>query len=264
MNDPSFCAQCKATLKPKAPFCPICGAPITFTLPPQSISENTPVKPIIRIRSPKSGKIALLLNILFGVLGGHRFYVGKRWSGLLMLVTGGCIGIGVLLDLIWIVNNKFTDKQGLPLITSNLSPLKRIILGGASIIAWLATLILAVILFIFYLTNGLVTTVTNQLIALRSHDVNKAYSYTSKVFQNAVSLDQFKGFVEQFPPLKNNVSASFENRSINSTRGSLTGILTAKEGQKTYIVYRFVKEDGLWKIINIAPQVEMKTESTSH
>jgi TM2 domain-containing membrane protein YozV len=36
----------------------------------------------------------------FGVLGFHRFYLGKVGTGLLFIVTGGLLGIGSLYDLI--------------------------------------------------------------------------------------------------------------------------------------------------------------------
>lgn len=36
---------------------------------------------------------------LFGFTGAHRFYYGKRVSGLVWLLTGGLLGIGWLVDL---------------------------------------------------------------------------------------------------------------------------------------------------------------------
>lgn len=46
--------------------------------------------------------IAYLLWIFsgFGVLGFHRFYMGKVGTGLLYLLTGGLFGIGALYDLV--------------------------------------------------------------------------------------------------------------------------------------------------------------------
>jgi TM2 domain-containing membrane protein YozV len=62
--------------------------------------------------SSKSGITALLLCILFGPLGFHRFYVGKTGSGIAQLLTLGGLGIWAFIDLIMIVTGKFTDHSG--------------------------------------------------------------------------------------------------------------------------------------------------------
>ena len=61
----------------------------------------------------------LLLCFFFGVLGVHRFYVGKIGTGLLQLITIGGLGIWALVDFILIVVGSFTDKQGRPIKASN-------------------------------------------------------------------------------------------------------------------------------------------------
>jgi TM2 domain-containing membrane protein YozV len=62
--------------------------------------------------SDKKWVTTLILCIFLGGLGVHRFYVGKTGTGIVWLLTFGCLGIGSLIDLIMILMNKFTDKQG--------------------------------------------------------------------------------------------------------------------------------------------------------
>ncbi|GAA4565477.1 hypothetical protein GCM10023176_13690 [Micromonospora coerulea] len=63
----------------------------------------------------KSWLVALLLCFFVGVLGVHRFYVGKVGTGILQLITFGGLGIWTLIDFILILIGSFKDKQGQPL-----------------------------------------------------------------------------------------------------------------------------------------------------
>ena len=60
----------------------------------------------------KSWLVALLLCFFLGVLGVHRFYVGKIGTGILMILTLGGLGIWWAIDFIMIVVGAFTDKEG--------------------------------------------------------------------------------------------------------------------------------------------------------
>lgn len=62
--------------------------------------------------SPKNWILCLLLCIFFGVLGFHRFYVGKWGTGLIYLVTGGIFSLGVLFDIFLLATKQFTDADG--------------------------------------------------------------------------------------------------------------------------------------------------------
>lgn len=67
--------------------------------------------------SDKSRTIALVLAIVFGVLGVHRFYVGKVGTGVLYLFTLGLIGIGWIYDIVMICLGRFSDNQERPLLS---------------------------------------------------------------------------------------------------------------------------------------------------
>lgn len=62
--------------------------------------------------SHKSRLTALLLAIFLGWIGVHRFYCGKVGTGVVWLFTGGCYGIGWLIDIILIACGEFTDSTG--------------------------------------------------------------------------------------------------------------------------------------------------------
>jgi len=51
--------------------------------------------------------IAWILLTFVGVLGIHRFYMGKWLTGLLYLVSAGVFGLGVLYDF-WTLNDQIT------------------------------------------------------------------------------------------------------------------------------------------------------------
>ena len=55
------------------------------------------------MRSRRSLLIAYLLWFFLGYLGIHRFYLGRPFTGVLWLLTGGLLGIGWIFDLFWTV-----------------------------------------------------------------------------------------------------------------------------------------------------------------
>lgn len=63
-------------------------------------------------KSEKGFVPTLLLCLLLGAFGIHRFYVGKIGTGILMILTFGGLGIWVLVDLIMIAVGSFKDKDG--------------------------------------------------------------------------------------------------------------------------------------------------------
>ena len=71
--------------------------------------------------SPRSRLVAVLLCLIVGVLGIHRFYVGKTGTGIAMILTLGGLGVWVLIDLIMLLVGAFRDKDGKPVLNWQLS-----------------------------------------------------------------------------------------------------------------------------------------------
>lgn len=60
----------------------------------------------------KSQGVALVLAILLGGIGIHRFYLGHIGMGILYLFTAGLCGIGWLIDIILIATGSLEPKDG--------------------------------------------------------------------------------------------------------------------------------------------------------
>jgi TM2 domain-containing membrane protein YozV len=95
-NDEVFCSTCGAVIKRAAEICPKCGV------------RQKPVNGETNSR----WTTLLIISIFLGELGIDRFYVGKIGTGILKLVTVGGLGIWWLIDIILIVQSKFTDSDG--------------------------------------------------------------------------------------------------------------------------------------------------------
>ncbi len=63
-------------------------------------------------RSDKTRVTVLILCLLLGLWGGHRFYVGRKKSAILQILTIGGLSIWMLYDLILILVGDFEDGDG--------------------------------------------------------------------------------------------------------------------------------------------------------
>lgn len=76
----------------------------------------TTVPPPVAGTPQKDWLTTLLLCLLLGGLGIHRFYTGHTGIGVVQLLTLGGCGIWALIDLIQIITGNFRDAAGQPLL----------------------------------------------------------------------------------------------------------------------------------------------------
>jgi TM2 domain-containing membrane protein YozV len=72
--------------------------------------ENESVESVPQ--SPKSVYITFFLCLFLGIFGGHRFYVGKPVTAMLMLATAGGGFVWTFIDLVIILLGYFKDENG--------------------------------------------------------------------------------------------------------------------------------------------------------
>ena len=63
-------------------------------------------------RSDKARVTVLILCLLLGLFGGHRFYVGRKKTAILQILTIGGLSLWMLYDLILILVGDFEDADG--------------------------------------------------------------------------------------------------------------------------------------------------------
>lgn len=59
---------------------------------------------------PKDYNIAWILLTFLGLFGIHRFYLGKWFTGIIYLLTGGVFLLGLIYDY-WTLNNQITEAN---------------------------------------------------------------------------------------------------------------------------------------------------------
>lgn len=110
------CGSCGARILAAAEICPKCGVR-QHGQPPAVGSAGAHPAPYAAPASSSDRRIvpAALLCGLLGVFGAHRFYVGRKGTAVVQLLTLGGLGIWMLVDLIMILTEQFKDDRGRPL-----------------------------------------------------------------------------------------------------------------------------------------------------
>ena len=85
---------------------------MTGNLPSRYDSAEEPLDDVPQ-SSERSRSVALILGVLGGVFGFHRFYVGRPQSGAFMALTLGGLGMWWLYDMVVVIAGEFRDSEGL-------------------------------------------------------------------------------------------------------------------------------------------------------
>ena len=136
------CEHCGAPVRQGEMACAYCGAvfetsrPMVVNIynqekraekPPETPPERQQEQPpevrerVVYVDRPvpavsrKKRSVSLILCLLLGIFGAHKFYERRYGMGLLYLFSYGLFGIGILVDLVCLIFGRPTDKQGLPM-----------------------------------------------------------------------------------------------------------------------------------------------------
>ena len=111
MNEEKFCPFCGKQISEDFKICPYCGKNIYAYIDNDYNDNNS-------VFSQDNWLICLMLIIFLGVIGGHKFYVGRIKDGIIMLIlTITVIGFPIsfiiwLIDLIKLLSGNFRDSEG--------------------------------------------------------------------------------------------------------------------------------------------------------
>ncbi len=103
-----FCSECGKEISKNAEICPHCGCRIAAAPSPNIVINNQNTNQnqngaMVHYGRARSKWVALLLWFFFGFLGGHKFYEGKAFMGVVYIFTGGLIGIGLFFDFFGLI-----------------------------------------------------------------------------------------------------------------------------------------------------------------
>ena len=109
-----FCKHCGAKIPADAVICTACGRQVEelkqSSKEPSVIINNTNTNANVNanVNAGYMGRwrnkwVAILLCVLLGTLGAHKFYEGKMIMGILYLFTGGLFVVGVVIDFLALI-----------------------------------------------------------------------------------------------------------------------------------------------------------------
>ena len=103
-----------------------------------------------------------------------------------------------------------------------------------------------------YSAQDVQSTITGQLQAIQSHNLDKAYyAFTTNSFRQSTSKEAFEQFIFQNPVLSKNESTKFKEGVFQNNMVIIQGIYTSTDNNQKIVEYALTMEDGQWKILGI-------------
>jgi hypothetical protein len=235
MTTTKLCTKCGKEIDNTTLFCPNCGSKQTSD----------------EIVSPCSGVTAWVLCIFLGYFGAHRFYVGKIFTGILMLLTFGGLGIWYVYDYFSIPCRNFTDAQGRYLECQRSQAFPVVMTGIAGFVVLFYAAIIILISMLAMTEINVKDIARKQFTAIQANKLDEAYTYESP---DAISSNDFNDLIKQHPEFSQSRSITFPSSKYNdfdSKSAKLEGQLVSPSGEKTTVHYEFKKQNKEWKIVKI-------------
>jgi hypothetical protein len=89
------------------------------------------------------------------------------------------------------------------------------------------------------------------------------YSFTSKEFQAATSLDEFKRYIRAFPEIQKDSKVSVGSIREENNLKEVDALIENPNANPIKIEFQLIKEDEKWKILNLRIGTEEKVELNS-
>jgi Domain of unknown function (DUF4864) len=112
--------------------------------------------------------------------------------------------------------------------------------------------ILAISIFLILFSDNMTEVVSDQLQAIKENKLTEAYyNYSSKSFQKATSLEEFREFFQSFPFFSHYQSVRFIQRDSETHTGYLKAMMMTDQGNEIPLEFELVKEGDQWLVDNM-------------
>jgi hypothetical protein len=124
-------------------------------------------------------------------------------------------------------------------------------------------LVVVVLLFVFWLTRGAVSSADTFLTLIGQDKIEAAYQSSSATLRAQQSQESFAQSVQGLG-LTDYASVFWSNREVKNDRAHLEGSVKTRAGGKIPLTMELVKENGGWKVIYLsAPRSGVAAEQSS-